>query len=221
MTDDPEDSTRPLHDRPVGPDFETTPDTDLSSRIKELMDRPSLNTGESGKLSAAEILEQLQAKSEAASSSDDPDTRQLRALPKVTTDLQPWRVIFQTMTPDARVVGVDVVDVAVVGRSDPTSNIIPDLDLADHDAQAHGVSRRHAILLPTEEGLCLIDLDSTNGTWINGVYLQPGQRYRLRSGDRVEFGRLRLVVRVVGSMLQGGSSHHDETAVTRPKPRRR
>ncbi len=154
--------------------------------------------------------------------STEPDTRRLRMLPKLGTDVQPWRVIFQIIVPDTKVIGVDVHDVAVVGRSDPNANIIPDLDLEPYGAQIYGVSRRHAILLPTDEGLCLIDLDSTNGTWINGVYLQPGQKYRLRSGDRVEFGRLRLVVRVVGAMLTGvPESQDDITAVTRPKPRRR
>jgi FHA domain len=147
-------------------------------------------------------------------------THQLRMLPKLATDIKPWRVIFQTLSADSKVVGVDVEAIAVVGRSDSTANIMPDLDLESHDGKSLGVSRRHAILLPTGDGLCLIDLDSTNGTWINGVYLQPGQKYRLRSGDRVEFGRLRLAVRVVGAMLQGGTGE-DETAVTRPKPPRR
>jgi hypothetical protein len=147
-------------------------------------------------------------------------THQLRMLPKLATDIKPWRVIFQTLSADSKVVGVDVEAIAVVGRSDSTANIMPDLDLGPHAGKAFGVSRRHAILLPTGDGLCLIDLDSTNGTWINGVYLQPGQKYRLRSGDRVEFGRLRLAVRVVGAMLQGGTGE-DETAVTRPKPPRR
>jgi hypothetical protein len=147
-------------------------------------------------------------------------THQLRMLPKLATDIKPWRVIFQTLSADSKVVGVDVEAIAVVGRSDSTANIMPDLDLEPHAGKSFGVSRRHAILLPTGDGLCLIDLDSTNGTWINGVYLQPGQKYRLRSGDRVEFGRLRLAVRVVGAMLQGGTGE-DETAVTRPKPPRR
>jgi hypothetical protein len=151
---------------------------------------------------------------------DEPDTRQLRMIPKLATDIQPWRVLFQTMTPDPKVIGADVQDVAVIGRADPHANVEPDIDLAPFGGQSYGVSRRHAILLPTDDGLCLIDLDSTNGTWVNGVYLQPGQKYRLRVADRIEFGRLRLVVRVVGSMLQGGNTE-DSTGVTRPKPKRR
>lgn len=139
---------------------------------------------------------------------------------RLTTGVQPWRVILQTGSPEPKVLGMDVHDVTVVGRSDPTDSVVPDLDLATYGAQSLGVSRRHAILLPTAEGLCMMDLDSTNGTWLNGVYLQPGQKYRVRAGDRVEFGRLRLVVRVVGAMLESGGDGNT-TAITRSTPPRK
>lgn len=148
------------------------------------------------------------------------DSSDARTLAALATEAQPWRVIFQTMAPDPKAVGVDVQGIAVVGRSDPDGEVVPDLDLAPFGAHNCGVSRRHAILLPNPDGLCLIDLDSTNGTWINGVYLQPGQKYPLRMGDRVEFGRLRLTVRVLGEMLQGADNQH-ATAVTRSKPQGR
>jgi hypothetical protein len=173
-----------------------------------------------GNSPADDLLTHLDEAGEDSQDEEDVHTNQLRMLPKLTTDIQPWRVIFQTLTPDPKVMGVDVQDVSVVGRSDPTVNIVPDLDLAEFGGQSLGVSRRHAILLPTDEGLCLLDLDSTNGTWINGVYLQPGQKYRLRTGDRVEFGRLRMVVRVVGTKLEGKDDSASSTAITRPKPKR-
>lgn len=139
---------------------------------------------------------------------------------RLTTGAQPWRVIMQTGSPEPKVLGMDVHDVTVVGRSDPNDSVVPDLDLAAYGAQSLGVSRRHAILLPSAEGLCMMDLDSTNGTWLNGVYLQPGQKYRVRAGDRVEFGRLRLVVRVVGAMLESGGDG-STTAITRSTPPRK
>ena len=84
-----------------------------------------------------------------------------------------------------------------------------------------GVSRQHALLLPADEGLYLIDLDSTNGTWINGLYLQPGQKYPLRTGDVVEFGLLKMLVRVVGAVPRGEEGSGDATLVARAKPKRR
>ena len=190
----------------------STDDLQLHSRKKNETDKLTKE---------AEAAVEVQAgEGDAEQEEEGTSTHQLRMLPKLATDIKPWRVIFQTLSADSKVVGVDVEAIAVVGRSDSSANIMPDLDLGPHGGKSFGVSRRHAILLPTGDGLCLIDLDSTNGTWINGVYLQPGQKYRLRSGDRVEFGRLRLAVRVVGAMLQGGTAE-DETAVTRPKPQRR
>ena len=121
------------------------------------------------------------------------------------------------LTSEPQVIGAEIEDVIVIGRSDPGYGAMPDLDLTAHNGQQHGVSRRHAILLPTDEGLCLVDLDSMNGTWINGMYLQPGQKYRIRSGDRVEFGTLKMLVRVAGVVQTGRGK--GSTAYTRSKPK--
>lgn len=116
----------------------------------------------------------------------------------------PWQILFQTINfPGPEYIGLDILGVAVIGRADPEGGTQPDLDLAPFEAQLHGVSRRHALLTPTEDGLCLIDLDSANGTWLNNKYLHPGQKYRLRSGDTVEFGSLKLMIRVIGVTTRG------------------
>lgn len=143
------------------------------------------------------------------------DTGPLRPLPEDRP--HPCQLVFQLISEKSQAIGTEVEGVVVIGRSDPKTTLVPDLDLAPYNAQEYGVSRRHAILLPTDEGLCVIDLDSTNGTWLNGTWLKPGQRYRLRSGDRVEFGSMKLVVRSVGEMEIGRGD--DATVVTRRKPR--
>jgi len=48
-----------------------------------------------------------------------------------------------------------------------------------------GISRRHCELMQ-REGVRLRDLGSTNGTWLNGRELQPGEEALLQTGDRVE-----------------------------------
>lgn len=53
------------------------------------------------------------------------------------------------------------------------------------------VSRRHAELFFREGGWILVDLDSTNGTYINGARVHRAQ---LLPGDRVRFGREHLLV---------------------------
>ena len=53
------------------------------------------------------------------------------------------------------------------------------------------VSRVHARIYRGENGgIEIRDLDSTNGTWINGVKLSPNERRRVQRGDEVKFGNL-------------------------------
>ena len=47
------------------------------------------------------------------------------------------------------------------------------------------VSRRHARISADGDGHLLVDLDSTNGTWVNGAAVRV---HRLRAGDRVRLG---------------------------------
>jgi two-component system cell cycle response regulator len=47
------------------------------------------------------------------------------------------------------------------------------------------VSRRHARIAADAEGHLLVDLDSTNGTWVNGRRVEV---HRLRAGDRLRLG---------------------------------
>src|SRR3954462_8283182 len=53
------------------------------------------------------------------------------------------------------------------------------------------VSRRHAELLPGEDGWILRDLGSSNGTYING--LRVTNRYTLKLGDQIRVGRTLMV----------------------------
>jgi hypothetical protein len=129
------------------------------------------------------------------------DTDRVRLVPHVP-DPPPWRVIFQTIKPTVATIGVDVRQPLVIGRVDPDGGESGDLDLTAHQAIDQGVSRRHALLIPAPDGLYLSDLGSTNGTWVNGSYLEPGLRYALQTGDRVELGLMRLIVKSVGPLAR-------------------
>jgi hypothetical protein len=81
----------------------------------------------------------------------------------------------------------------VIGRMViPTSETI--LDLSDFDAFRMGLSRRHAMIRQAESGYEVIDLSSTNGTWLNDERLSPYTPYPLPSGSRLLLSRIRLVV---------------------------
>ena len=76
----------------------------------------------------------------------------------------------------------------VIGRSDPLKDIYPDVDLTPYEGERSGVSRRHARIERDEQGIYLIDLNSTNFSFINRMKLQPGQRYPLKDGDEIRLG---------------------------------
>lgn len=81
----------------------------------------------------------------------------------------------------------------IIGRSlVPTSE--PMLDLSDFDGFKMGLSRRHVMIRQTSSGYEVIDLSSTNGTWLNDERLTPYAPYPLPSGSRLLLSRIRLVV---------------------------
>jgi hypothetical protein len=124
------------------------------------------------------------------------DTDRVRLVPR-QPDPQAWRLILTTTGKKSSTIGLDVREMLTVGRADPDGERQPDLDLTPHLAIEHGVSRLHAALLPASDGLYIVDMESTNGTWINGNYLVPGERYALNIGDRLELGLLRLMIKSV------------------------
>ena len=63
------------------------------------------------------------------------------------------------------------------------------------------VSRFHCRIEPSEKGVLVRDLGSTNGTWVDGVRVQ---RIELRAGSRVRIGRTEF--RVVGGGRPGMSA---------------
>ena len=78
----------------------------------------------------------------------------------------------------------------VIGRKDPDSKQIVDIDLSVYDAQALGVSRQHARLDASELPPVLVDLGSYNGTFVNGNQLKSDEPCELASGDEIRLGRL-------------------------------
>jgi hypothetical protein len=113
----------------------------------------------------------------------------------------PWRLLLQIGGQNQTTVGIEVKDRIVLGRADPVANFYPDLDLTPYGGQEGGISRRHAAIIQDNENkaLYLEDMNSTNGTRINGFALEPKRRYRLRDGDELELGRVRIILRFVRS----------------------
>src|SRR5262245_17619507 len=71
--------------------------------------------------------------------------------------------------------------IKTVGRTAPADFVLP----------AALVSRLHCRLEASQDGLMVVDLDSTNGTFVNDRRVE---RAALRTGDRLRVGRVELTV---------------------------
>ena len=80
----------------------------------------------------------------------------------------------------------------LVGRTDPQSNIFPDIDLSRFDPETK-ISRRHARIWREGDTFLVEDLGSINGTVVNdAVRLGPRQPRPLANGDRLRLGETTL-----------------------------
>ena len=68
------------------------------------------------------------------------------------------------------------------------------LNLSELGGYQMGISRRHAMIRRTERGYEIIDLASTNGSWLNDERLVPNKSYPLSSGSQLQFGRMSLLI---------------------------
>ena len=72
----------------------------------------------------------------------------------------------------------------LLGRRSDHKDIHPEIPLEDP-----GVSRRHAKLLRQPDGsLLILDVGSSNGTYLNDVEVKPGVRTPVQSGDQITLG---------------------------------
>ncbi|HVU10755.1 MAG TPA: FHA domain-containing protein [Phototrophicaceae bacterium] len=85
----------------------------------------------------------------------------------------------------------------VIGRFDKATNTAPDIDLLPFGADTYGISRQHAALVAQSSELMIVDLNSGNGTYVNGVRLVPHKPTPLRGEDRVQLANLPVEVRVL------------------------
>jgi hypothetical protein len=82
----------------------------------------------------------------------------------------------------------------IMGRRDPNTGGMPDVDLTSYAGYRMGVSRRHAAIRLQEKQLNLSDLGSSNGTFLNGTRLNAHRPYQVRDGDEIRLGQMVLRV---------------------------
>lgn len=95
-------------------------------------------------------------------------------------------------------------DIFILGRKteETTEEIV---DLSPFGAYDSGVSRRHAMIVRKGRIFEIIDLDSTNGIWLNENRLSPAKPYPLFSGATIRLGQFRLQV-IIGEGIKKDTS---------------
>jgi CheY-like chemotaxis protein len=106
--------------------------------------------------------------------------------------LVPWVVELRVIG-SAAVLQLQLKEPAVIGRRERHGEGVH-VDLEPHNGYTLGVSRRHAVISARGNRVSICDLNSSNGTYLNGGRLQPGHEYRLRHGDHLHMGKLELRV---------------------------
>jgi hypothetical protein len=81
-----------------------------------------------------------------------------------------------------------------LGRLSEGQPIMPDIDLTPYQAYASGVSRLHAVVKRDSNRIMVMDLGSSNGTYINGRRINPHVEESLNHGDIVALGKLKIQV---------------------------
>ncbi len=81
-----------------------------------------------------------------------------------------------------------------LGRISEGQPIMPDIDLSPYQAYARGVSRLHAVLKREATHVFLMDLGSSNGTFVNGKRLTPNVDHAIANGDVVALGKLKIQI---------------------------
>ena len=66
---------------------------------------------------------------------------------------------------------------------------------ADIVLNDESVSRLHAKLMRAGSRFFLLDLNSTNGSYKNGVRLSPNEKVPIEPGDEIGFGKLKFIYR--------------------------
>lgn len=83
-------------------------------------------------------------------------------------------------------------NLSVIHLGKPNDRIPPDVDVSGFP-NSEIVSRIHADIRVEGDAFYIEDVGSANGTYINNLPLLPGNRHRLRVGDRIALGKGDLV----------------------------
>jgi cAMP-binding proteins - catabolite gene activator and regulatory subunit of cAMP-dependent protein kinases len=83
-------------------------------------------------------------------------------------------------------------DETTIGRADPVTGILPDVDLTPVDAN-RSVSRRHAKIIRSGNDYCILEeVGTVNGTYVNDQRIPTGTPVTIHGGDTIKIGLIAM-----------------------------
>jgi CRP-like cAMP-binding protein len=83
-------------------------------------------------------------------------------------------------------------DETTIGRADPVTGILPDIDLTPVD-QNRSVSRRHAKIIKSGTDYCVLEeIGTVNGTYVNEQRIPTGSPVAIHNGDTIKIGLIAM-----------------------------
>lgn len=119
--------------------------------------------------------------------SSRPDTAAVGRAPNAPLQLLRPSEIALMITTIGETIFAQVDQYVLIGRQTPEANY-PMLDLAAYSHYSQTISRRHAALYFKDGTLRVRDLQSRNGTWVNGTRLPESGSKTLAPGDMISVG---------------------------------
>jgi signal transduction histidine kinase len=120
------------------------------------------------------------------------------------TNPNTWRIRLSPTAGSHPPVYLELNGEIAIGRYDDSPNVIG--LFAPEIADQLGISRRHVLVRPSENKLLIIDLGSTNGTFLNSTRLTPKLPYTLNNDDRLSLGHMEMVFSILGRPVAGEAS---------------
>jgi|GEM_PF-2088607 len=101
----------------------------------------------------------------------------------------------------------------IIGRTDPNSNMHPDIDVSGLPINFSSISRKHLRLLFSNGTWYAEDMGSRNGSWLNGKLLLAHQRYQVRNQDTFQIGTVNFSVTFRDAVQEVQPSHKPTTSI--------
>lgn len=113
---------------------------------------------------------------------------------KTTAHITPTQLRLLVLN-SGRTIPCPLGEIMLIGRSDPSGGVFPEIDLGQDNGYMAGVSRRHARIVRRGDDFFLEDLNSMNGTFLNRNKLPAHTPVPFQDGDEIRLGN--LVLRVI------------------------